>query len=328
MNDLKPSAFVFMFFVLCWVVPRNGLAVTIPTVPVGNPGNLPDTTGYGSVSYHYRIGTTEVTNTQYAEFLNAKAASDPLGLYSTYMYSDRRGGITRTGSDSSYTYTTKTNMDNKPVNYVSWYDAIRFANWLHNGQGSGDTETGAYTLLGGTPVPSNGDSITRNAGATWFLPSEDEWYKAAYHQLAAQGGDVDDYWLYPTASNTAPTAEAPAGGSNSANYNYALDAFTDGGAYTGSDSFYGTFDQGGNVWEWNEALINGSFRGWRGSSIDNIAHWLQASNRGWGGPNFQFGYSVGFRVATVPEPSAYVLGAFALFGLLAFGRGTRRPRER
>ncbi len=80
-------------------------------------------------------------------------------------------------------------MGDKPVNYVSWYDSIRFANWLNNGQGTGDTETGAYTLLGGTPTPSNGVSITRNAGATWFLPSEDEWYKAAYHQPAAQGGD-------------------------------------------------------------------------------------------------------------------------------------------
>ena len=88
------------------------------------------------------------------------------------------------------------------MNYVTWYDAIRFANWLHNGQGSGDTETGAYTLLGNaTPTPSNGPSITRNPGATWFLPSENEWYKAAYHNPAA-----NSYSLYPTSSHTVPTA--------------------------------------------------------------------------------------------------------------------------
>ena len=92
-------------------------------------------------------------------------------------------------SAAAIAYTAKPNMGDKPVNFVSWYDAIRFANWLNNGQGDGDTETGAYTLLGGTPTPSNGSSITRNPGATWFLPSEDEWYKAAYYQPAAQGGD-------------------------------------------------------------------------------------------------------------------------------------------
>ncbi len=124
-------------------------AVTIPTVPVGNLGNALDpSTGnlYGGVAYNYRIATTEVTNAQYAEFLNFKAASDPLGLYSTSMGGDARGGIRQSGVSGSYSYTTKTNMADKPVNYVSWYDAIRFANWLHNGQGSGDTETGAYML--------------------------------------------------------------------------------------------------------------------------------------------------------------------------------------
>ena len=139
-----------------------------------------------------------------------------------------------------------------PVIFVSWYDALRFANWLHNGQGSGDTETGAYTLDGGTLTPSNGLSITRNAGALWFLTSEDEWYKAAYHQ---NDGVTANYFDYPTGSDTAPIAEPPAGGSNSANYEQVFDVLTVGGAYTASDSSYGTFDQGGNVWEWNESLI-------------------------------------------------------------------------
>lgn len=121
-------------------------AVTIPTVPVGNAGNAADTTGYGAVAYDYRIGTTEVTNAQYVEFLNAKAASDPLGLYSGEMTSLVYGGIIRNGVSGSYNYESKLNMSDKPVNFVDWYDAVRFANWLNNGQGGGDTETGAYTL--------------------------------------------------------------------------------------------------------------------------------------------------------------------------------------
>ena len=134
-----------------------------------------------------------------------------------------------------------------PVTYVSWYDAIRFANWLNNGQGAGDTESGAYTILGGTATPSNGSSITRNSGATWVLTSENEWYKAAHYQPAGQGGDSDNYWLFPTASNQYPIPLAPPGGSNSANYQLVTGDLTVAGAYTASDSPYGTFDQGGNA---------------------------------------------------------------------------------
>jgi len=189
---------------------QSASAITIPTVPIGNPGNGNDPlTGnlYGGVAYSYRIGTTEVTNAQYVAFLNAKAASDPLALYSPLMGSLVRGGITQSGVSGGFTYAATTNMADKPVNFVSWYSSIRFANWLNNGQGTGATETGAYTLgpLNPDGTPVNVDSITRNAGATWFLTSENEWYKAAYYQPAAQGGDADNYWLYPTASNSAPT---------------------------------------------------------------------------------------------------------------------------
>ena len=82
------------------------------------------------------------------------------------------------------------------MNFVSWYSAIRFANWMNNGQGSGNTETGSYTLLGGTPTPSNGNNITRNSGAMVVIPSKNEWYKAAYYNPNQR-----TYNLYPTSSN-------------------------------------------------------------------------------------------------------------------------------
>jgi formylglycine-generating enzyme required for sulfatase activity len=80
------------------------------------------------VPYDYSIGTYEVTNAQYAEFLNAKAASDPLGLYNVFMGATSQGGISRTGVSGSFVYTAIPGRENRPVDFVSWYDAVRFAN--------------------------------------------------------------------------------------------------------------------------------------------------------------------------------------------------------
>ncbi len=286
---ISPIAFCSLAILLAcvWAIPA--FAITIPTVPVDG-ANTADTTGYGAVAYNYRIGTTEVTNSQYAAFLNAKAGTDPLDLYNTNMgnLSIGHGGITRTGSGTladPYTYATIVGRANMPVNYVSWYDAIRFTNWLNNGQGNADTETGAYTLLGATATPSNGLSITRNSGATWFLTSEDEWYKGAYYDPSGSS-----YFDYPTADNAAPVAENPPGGGNSANYSYVVGDFIAAGSYTYSASPYGTFDQGGNAWEWNETLDSGSFRGLRGGSFYDNAVYLSSSGRFDSGPTLRVRY--------------------------------------
>ena len=102
---------------------------------------------------------------------------------------------------------------NHPMNDVNWYEAARFANWMNNGQGNASTETGAYTLLGGTPMPHNFYDITRNPGATVFLPSEDEWYKAAYYNAG-----TNSYYQYPTSSNAQPYRSYPTATPNSANF--------------------------------------------------------------------------------------------------------------
>ncbi|MFO0901154.1 MAG: pentapeptide repeat-containing protein [Pirellulales bacterium] len=325
MNRLVAS----LLILLCandLVAPASAWQITIDTVPVGNPGNVPDpadgdfdtpgTQHFGSVDYDYRIGKYEVTNAQYAAFLNAKAKSDPLGLYYPFMGSiQSNGGITQNGTDGSYVYATIPGRENMPVNWVSWHDAIRFANWLNNGQGDGDTESGAYTIRAG--IYSD-----RNPGATWFVPNEDEWYKAAYYNP-----DTSSYFVFPTSSNTPPTAEAPAGGSNSANYNFAQGFpgdLTSVGAYTGATSPYGAFDMGGNVQEWiQETQFTGAWPHWRGGSFMDGSGGLQSSSRVYMLPSNQISIA-GFRVATIPEPSTLALAGIGLVAVLSGGFVRRR----
>lgn len=173
-------------------------------VPVGDFINPNDTSppGYGTVNYLYSIQKYEVTNAEYASFLNSIAVTDTYNCYNTSMGSDNRGGISRSGVNGSYSYVTKTNMSNKPVNFISWFNAARFANWLHNNMPSGSqnlstTESGAYYLNG----TISDATITRISGARYSLPTEDEWYKAAYYK---GGSSNAGYWNYATQSDTAP----------------------------------------------------------------------------------------------------------------------------
>jgi formylglycine-generating enzyme required for sulfatase activity len=252
--------------------------------------NAADTTGYGAVAYAYQIGKYEVTNSQYAAFLNAKGASNSGAIYNSSMTST---GITQTGSSGNFSYSVTSGFENKPVVYVSWFDAARFANWMMNGQGSNDMETGAYTLNGATS-----GIITANIGAQVYIPSENEWYKAAYYSAANTS-----YSLYPNGQNTITTADA--------NYNNSVGSTTNVGTYSSDPSSYGTFDQGGNVWEWNDAVISGSSRGLRGGSFVDLENSLRASLRSASDdPTDEFD-SIGFRVASVPEPTSLLLTMLA-----------------
>ncbi len=108
-------------------------AITIVTVPVANPGNAADSTGFGAVDYNYNIGKFEVTVGQYTAFLNAVASTDTYGFYTTKM---TFSGISQIGDSGSYSYDV-TGSSILPVAWVSWGDAARFCNWLSNGQPSG-----------------------------------------------------------------------------------------------------------------------------------------------------------------------------------------------
>jgi formylglycine-generating enzyme len=309
---------------------------SLETVPVGDPGNAADTAahsgnsaGQGAVAYSYNIGKYEVTAGQYALFLNAVAANDAYGLYNTNMWNSSSGcKIQQSGTSGSYTYSVAADYANRPVNYVSWGDSARFANWLHNGQpglitpvpqDQYSTEGGAYYLNGGTTSVAL-LAVSRETDWKWAVTSEDEWYKAAYYM---GGGANAGYWDYTTSSNTVPSNVLgnPTDPGNNATFNnsgYTIGSpyyRTEAGAHENSDSAYGTFDQGGNVWEWNESVISSS-RGLRGGSFVSHSNGLLASFRSdYYLPTNEY-YAVGFRVASVPEPSSIALLLSALASLM------------
>ncbi|MFQ5699984.1 MAG: SUMF1/EgtB/PvdO family nonheme iron enzyme [Myxococcota bacterium] len=290
-------------------------AVTIDWVTVGAAGNAADTTGFGSVADVYRISKTEITNAQYAEFLNKVAATDTNGLYNTGM-GIGVGGIARSGSSGSFTYSTITGREAKPVASVSFFDTLRFSNWLQNGQPTGvqdntTTEDGAYTI---TALGIANNSITRNSGATFFLTSEDEWYKAAYFDAASTS-----YFNFPSGTDTQIVCALPGATPNTANCGNVVKDLTDVGSYTGSASPAGTFDQGGNLWEWNEAILGGTNRGLRGGGLADISLNLGASVRSSVSASSELDI-LGFRVASVPEPGPGLLLMMGLLGLAGLHR--------
>lgn len=178
--------------------------------------------------------------------------SDPLG-----------SSILRSGEDGSYTYTAVVGKENEPVRSVNFYDACRFCNWLANGQGSGNTETGSYTL-------ADGYTLARTVTATWVIPSEDEWYKAAYYDP-----ETDTYSTYPNGSDDVPAE--PSDSTTTREMNFGDDPYwnPDGGSReyyteigeTTGCSAYGVYDMGGNVEEWTDTFSAPNYRIARGGAL-------------------------------------------------------------
>ncbi len=382
-------------------------------VPVGNPGNDNDTASnglsFGKVDYYYNISKYETTYGQYAAFLNAVAKSDPNGLFNQGMEDDKLlNGIIQAGVDGSYSYSVAPSTtinpegsENKPVNYVNYLDAIRFANWMHNGSTNDpkSTESGAYLIttagiVGATRLnniityKATGDlnisvgdqaqasgltgsgfetrstirSVTKKDGFTYFtvqnrnsngiatgsgtvtvipathasgarywIPTENEWYKAAYFKPTDATSTSGVYYDWATQSDTTPSniltnPTTPNKANTRTDTGFTKSPYlaiaagqlpdplvgpnmlTEVGVFSGSASPYGTFDQDGNVTEWNESIYdptaafgeyNGSINGTRskrGASFYNPNSGSSLRDDGLM-PN-DASYGAGFRLAS------------------------------
>jgi formylglycine-generating enzyme required for sulfatase activity len=315
MNRLFPSIVAVFFTAFTLIIQpsvqaetfgTSGNEFTIDFVNIGNTGNAADTTSYGAVPYEYRVGKYEISDDAITKATASGMANVTAGPW--------------TGS--------------QPAGKINWYQAAAFVNWLNTSTGKRaaydlsfiedswrmtlQSSSNAWTL--------GGINLYRNKDAYYFLPSENEWYKAAYYNPAGS-----NYFEYPTGSSTAPTPVAS--GTNAGTAVYYGGDITNPAAVTfaGGLSPYGTMGQGGNVWEWNESAFDGTnsspsedrvFRG--GNWLYNESLSLLSSSRYAVTPETS-GYfgNVGFRVASVPEPSTYAFLAMTAAGALWMARRRR-----
>jgi len=286
-------------------------AFTMDFVTIGNPGNAADTTGTpnpaGSVAYTYNLAKHEVSRGQ----IDKANSEGSLGITMRDMSEWYDGG----------------NGVNQPAQGVNWYEAATYVNWLNTSTGN----TAAYKFVGGTfqlwaPTDAgyNANNMFRNSLAKYVIASSNEWYKGAY-------GKADGSWSnFPNGSDSAPTAVASGTDANTAVYGQSASTGPADTTNAGGLSPYGTMAQGGNVFEWIETASDGTnntagenreLRGgaWYDGTVLSIS--LDASVRIGGDPS-EGGPYIGFRVASVPEPSS--LSLLALGGVVvAVGRRKR-----
>ena len=300
----------------------------IDFVSIGDPGNPVDTgttgsyfSSYGAVGYTFQMGKYEVSRDMITK-ANATVGSGGGGLGITLNNMTDFGG----------------NIGTHPATGMSWNEAARFVNWLNTSQsyapaykftlqpGDGDYTANANIVLwqvGDTGYDAS--NPYRNSAAHYFLPSENEWYKAAYYS-----GSGSTYYDYATQQNapTTPTAVGSGTAAGSAVYGQSSGTGPANIDQAGGLSHYGTMGQNGNVWELQESAFtapndsSSEDRAFRGGNWDDPELILRSSFRFNFDPTGELDF-VGFRVASVPEPSCAVLMLGSGLILLA-----RRRRER
>ncbi|GJQ29489.1 MAG: hypothetical protein HBSAPP03_13730 [Phycisphaerae bacterium] len=321
----------------------------------GTPGDR--AVGRGAVGYEYRIGRYEVTTAQWVEFFNAAydRADAPLPhLFPPNFW----GAVGATPNNPGrQRWTVPAGNEMLPVGNISWRMAAMYCNWLHNDKSldraaflNGAYDVSTFGYVGGSAVFT--DQLTRHTDARFWIPSWDEWLKAAHYDPYKVNGDgtTGGWWTQPNGTNTPlwygppgvrvgvvnnqPVPD-PNGPFAQANAGWHPGQFPGTpfsiplGAYPGIASPFGLLDVAGATTEWTEGVISLGgqpfarvFDGsqWDISLSSALAKDLLA-NRGGDFPSLST-YDLGFRIASqIPGP--WGLTAGVLLCIRAIGRSRK-----
>ena len=272
------------------------------------------TSGSGIVNHYYRMGVYEVANAQWNKFTTSP-------------------GVTVTGSPSTaYDSNSSYTGANVPTDNVSWYEAAQFVNWLNTSTDhhaaykfTGTQGTSDYTFaVWSAAEAAEGTNLYRHKDAFYYLPTDDEWVKAAYWNST-------ELQTYATKAGENVTQ---GNGTSGTGWNYydngwATDPYGPWNVGSGSEELNGTYDMMGNVYEWTENTWASedygvaSERFLRGGSYSNGLTDLEALTRGIANPANEASY-IGFRVASVPEPGSLAIFLAGAMGLLGYAWRRRK----
>jgi len=313
-------------------------------VTIGAPGNAPYTgdspynppiaVGRGTVNYEYRIGRTEVTTSQWLGFVNTFTMREDsaFGLDLLPAHWGAEPDSAYSGPGYRWTVPTSGPAAMLPVSGITWREAALFCNWLNNGKPTerASIATGAYdtSTWGGTP-PTFTDGPTHLPGAQFWIPSLDEWIKAAHFDPHRYGEGSGGWWVYPNGSDDPLVSGLPGtpGSQTSAGVvteepwgEWSIPL----GAYPDVQSPWGLLDVSGGEREWTEEVVwpdspqarvlAGSWAGFLDFGVfDHVSAFGGTS------PSSHAG---GIRIASsVPAPHA---GMMAIVGIMVLTRRTRR----
>jgi len=325
--------------------PPEGLH-TFDWAVIGDPGNVaydgefdlssdfPEdrfSVGHGSVDYTYQMSKLEVTTGQWLDFVNrfATQSSNPI----SFLRGSSRGIV---GSGPFGNYALNPHVDNAeqlPVE-VTFVSSMMYANWLHNGTPDDinslfhgayqlDFEPGENPTLEQVPLEHEPD-------AKFWIPTLDEWIKAAHYDPDHDGPGEGGYWRYNTTSDTAPVTGLPGEGGTSAGLPNSPDEHDPDfvspteiplGAYPETMSPWGLLDTSGGNQEWtaglwpvlhqaDNRLLGGSGPLVDGTDNDEISLGFRIFSHG----NVGFVLAGnGLRLASpIPTPSAIMVFAFGI----------------
>ena len=307
---------------------------------VGNPGLDesidPFTLGRGSVDYRYRISKLEITTGQWMEYVNTfSTQGDAYADFGRPLNWGAQVDPTYDGPGRRWRLRDVPNAGRLPVTSLTWRQAARYTNWLHNNKLSSFDAlvTGAYdtTTWGWNKVDGYTDDERRLPGAKYWIPTLDEWMKAAHYDPNKNGEGEGGWWLHPNGTDDVLTPGLPGeGGQTSGGLNTVN---PDGeweiplGASEDVTSPWGLYDISGGADEWVETYIDeeqrarvfmGSWAGFHAWFTFDQA-WAMGGAMTPESSNF----STSFRIASaIPGP-----GSMVVILVVCSLHGTRRKRE-